>query len=103
MARLAPGTPLEREIGPAWSSSDSPMAQLLNSLPKIVFSPMTTFNTFIGPLYIRVLITDERSTGRSSRTSSPRPPRRRADPRLSEGQSPGRNAAARFVPSGSST
>ena len=26
------------EMAPAWSSSDSPMAQLLNSLPKVVFS-----------------------------------------------------------------
>lgn len=30
------------EMGPAWASSDSPMAQLMNALPKVVFSESLT-------------------------------------------------------------
>jgi dihydrofolate reductase len=35
---IALGRGAYEEMAPAWSSSDSPMAQLLNSLPKLVFS-----------------------------------------------------------------
>ena len=38
LGQLVLGRGAYEEMAPAWSSSDSPMAQLLNSLPKLVFA-----------------------------------------------------------------
>ena len=67
------------EMAPAWSSSDSPLAQLMNSLPKIVFSQSGSEVDWSN-----TRITDARSSRRSRGSSTSQA---RTSPRSAAGTS----------------